>query len=252
MTRKNPPKNAPYPSTGFTLIELLVVVSIIALLVAILLPALGKARKQARATVCMSNLKQLGLVVFMYHDENNDFIPRSIDGGPWFLMFMPYLGVDKPDSNDYREVELYNCPGFPNTGIGKPASGFPEGVPNNLQTVDYVVNAWENEGVQARDPTKISVMGKAGETIYLADNEAGNWRPVILEKRQLNSQDQNILDVWRLSHMATGRDGNNPNDAQARRVAKERHRQGSNYLFLDGHVTYMAAEEVDSRMWGPN
>ena len=57
---------------GFTLIELLVVISIIALLVSILLPALGKAREQARAALCMNNQKQMGLVWMMYADENDD------------------------------------------------------------------------------------------------------------------------------------------------------------------------------------
>ena len=58
---------------GFTLIELLVVVSIIALLVSILLPALSKAREQARMSMCLHNLKQLGIVWTMYwqdHDEH--------------------------------------------------------------------------------------------------------------------------------------------------------------------------------------
>ena len=59
------------PLHGFTLIELLVVVSIIALLVSILLPALGKAKKHAQATVCLSNLHGWGLAVGMYQAEND-------------------------------------------------------------------------------------------------------------------------------------------------------------------------------------
>jgi prepilin-type N-terminal cleavage/methylation domain-containing protein/prepilin-type processing-associated H-X9-DG protein len=55
---------------GFTLIELLVVISIIAILMSILMPALGKVRKQAKSTVCMSNLKQLGVANMTYAAEN--------------------------------------------------------------------------------------------------------------------------------------------------------------------------------------
>ena len=60
---------------GFTLIELLVVIAIIAILAALLLPALGRARERAYITQCLSNLRQIGLGIKMYAQENNETLP---------------------------------------------------------------------------------------------------------------------------------------------------------------------------------
>jgi len=75
--------------SGFTLIELLVVIAIIALLMAILMPALNRVKKQAKAVACQSNLKQWGLVWAMYTEENRGKFPDYLSSN-WMQRLVEY------------------------------------------------------------------------------------------------------------------------------------------------------------------
>ena len=70
MFREGAPVQTRDGHTGFTLIELLVVIGIIAVLAAVLLPALGRARESSRRAVCANNLRQFGLIFKMYASES--------------------------------------------------------------------------------------------------------------------------------------------------------------------------------------
>lgn len=90
---------------AFTLVELLVVISIIALLLALLMPALGKAKKQAQAVVCRTNLKQWGLGWTMYAQENNGCFFHGLEGLPppdddkwtdyWYIKLWRYVKAEQ-------------------------------------------------------------------------------------------------------------------------------------------------------------
>jgi len=85
------------PTRGFTLIELLVVIAVIALLMSIMMPALGQAKKYTRAVICRANLRQWGLCWKMFVDDNNDQFMGSL---MWF----------RPLERYYKDRKLLLCP----------------------------------------------------------------------------------------------------------------------------------------------
>jgi len=92
---------------GFTLIELLVVIAVIAILIALLLPAVQKVRESANRTQCTNNMKQLGLAVHGYADTYNTYFPingpANWGSGPsWAVYLLPYI----EQSNFYKQLDL--------------------------------------------------------------------------------------------------------------------------------------------------
>ena len=98
----------------FTLIELLVVIAIIAILAAMLLPALGRARETAKRIDCVGRLRQQGMAFGMYLNDNKDYYPTNLGttGEAWYQKIAQYLGLK--NETYYKRTTPLVCPNTPN------------------------------------------------------------------------------------------------------------------------------------------
>lgn len=126
FTLIEPPAVSQRKRTGFTLIELLVVVAIIALLAAVLLPALGEARRRGLQTVCLSNLRQMGILFTYYAEDQGDVYPAAndpvrTDPTYWLWMGRGFRGTLEPYLGRVSEARpsILWCPSDPSTKYEK-------------------------------------------------------------------------------------------------------------------------------------
>ena len=224
---------------AFTLVELLVVVGIIALLIALLMPALSAARSQTNIIKCASNLHALGRAMQQYANDHRGKIPRGYHYEQWYrsghILWAEAISryvnrpVDVPDlspardavlAGHFRRIEVYQCPSFP----------------NDRQPLDYVSNSWMGGGGTDDASIVITKIRRSAEVVFLTEANANRLSEVFI-----------YHDVWDPSHLPTTGRPNFVRIREARVLNDERHRGRINLLFLDGHTATTMYRDVSRR-----
>lgn len=164
--QSNSPKRI---SFAFTLIELLVVIAIIAILAVMLLPALGRAKARAHKTVCLNNLRQLGIATRTYSDDNNNRMPSAeiLPTQPIDLtrplpricdVLAPY--VSKTAGTNANTTTVFKCPKDDFNLFGLEGSSYEWNAELNGRRIDETKTAnvfliWQENGAPAQSTNMV-------------------------------------------------------------------------------------------------
>ena len=241
--------------SGFTLIELLVVIAIIAILAAILFPVFARARENGRRASCQSNLKQMGLGLMQYTQDNNERVPvgcRPSSGTDtctagdtvWMGIIQPYV----------KSTEIFTCPSADFEGADYVAADSIPGQGGILRgsyaaggAGSYVINAFNAGDIALANGSKgpgapstagagmkLSTIQEPTRTFWVADGNGSPWfSSSATTMGTIQDDDGNGFRF--LGNNATTR---------AQGAFVERHLETACFLYADGHVKSLKLDDV--------
>ncbi|MGB9876175.1 MAG: DUF1559 domain-containing protein [bacterium] len=231
---------------GFTLIELLVVIAIIAILAAILFPVFSRARENARKTVCLSNMKQIGTALMMYVQDWDECYPVSCWGEAvcqwrddisyWLSGVFPYV----------KNVGIFSCPSQSGSHcFCFPAiTRLPEFRDGNCPAWNRVkINYGYSEPMSYQRPLKMSRLQNPAATVVIADSPC----QYLGDYHFVRTQDPARSFLRRIAFKDWWGCGCPPKDPQAVPPDPDNHTYhmgGSNIVFADGHAKWVHWNQI--------
>ena len=224
----------------FTLIELLVVIAIIAILAAMLLPALQQARDKAKGVKCVNNFNQIGKFTHLYIADYKGYYPRHTSrsamaaGDPyiWFVYSPFFLYTPKKENSEYfASIRFYNnkkivinkfacpaAPAAPGCFIKSDGDGMTicrPAIEGELYVTIGFNRFFHGDGSQRKNTIHSASVKRPGYTVYMADN--CGWGNI------------DYRCTYRSDYSEDGKGKSVP----------PRHNGGANFLYADGHVRYI-------------
>ena len=199
---------------AFTLIELLVVISIIALLMGLLLPALSRAREQAKSTVCKNNLRQMGMATMLYVQYNGDRLPyawgvsHNANTNNFQTLLIPYVLKDKFNADGNTEdsdfaKNVFRCPtrlkeNHFRDNIDYPGTGNPWKISYGMNQYTSLNFPALGGDLPSARTAKLSTVAKPAATLLIADLSYELNHPAIIQLESRTVGQEVYYDVgWR-------------------------------------------------------